>query len=108
MKKRREGEKQKKEEKKKCGRRVTDFFFFFKLDQIRTKEQQEATLATCEKFDLDLLVMVGGARTCSDATNLAEIFHGRKTRLIVVPAGIYYFCSLHLKIFFIEIVFFFT
>lgn len=61
------------------------------VDQIKTKEHQEATLETCKKLALDGLVLVGASHSLTDAAHLTDYFLREKipTRIIGVPVTIY-------------------
>ncbi|XP_062029731.1 pyrophosphate--fructose 6-phosphate 1-phosphotransferase subunit alpha [Rosa rugosa] len=56
-------------------------------DQIRTKEQVNATLAACNAMKLDGLVIIGGVTSNTDAAQLAETFAEAKcqTKVVGVP-----------------------
>jgi len=57
-------------------------------DVVRTKELDQV-VATCEKLDLDGLVVVGGATSNGYAATMAEHLHGKvKTSVIGVPVSI--------------------
>lgn len=60
------------------------------VDRINTKDESEKAKITCQEFDLDGLVLVGGARTNTDAAYLAEYFKQNKvkTAVVGVPCGI--------------------
>lgn len=72
------------------------------VDRINTKalwsdfglrhgqEESEKAKNTCQELDLDGLVLVGGARTNTDAAYLAEYFKQNKvkTAVVGVPCGI--------------------
>ncbi|ONK58963.1 uncharacterized protein A4U43_C08F1530 [Asparagus officinalis] len=60
-------------------------------DQIRTTEQVNAALASCQKLNLDGLVIVGGVTSNTDAAQLAETFAEKKcsTKVIGVPVTFY-------------------
>ncbi|KAF6174224.1 hypothetical protein GIB67_033756 [Kingdonia uniflora] len=53
-------------------------------DQIRTTEQVNAALATCNALNLDGLVIIGGVTSNTDAAQLAETFAEAKCRTKVV------------------------
>eukprot|EP00298_Acanthocystis_sp_HF-20_P013097 c20205_g1_i4.p1 GENE.c20205_g1_i4~~c20205_g1_i4.p1 ORF type:complete len:1220 (+),score=639.22 c20205_g1_i4:36-3662(+) len=59
-------------------------------DHIRAKSEIEATLKSCENLNLDALVLIGAARTHTDAAYLSEYFatHNSKTAVIACPVGI--------------------
>jgi len=52
-----------------------------------SEEDYEKVIASCTKYDLDGLVLIGGAYTATDATLLTEFLlnSGIKTRIVVVP-----------------------
>jgi pyrophosphate--fructose-6-phosphate 1-phosphotransferase len=56
-------------------------------DQIRTTEQVNAALATCNNLKLDGLVIIGGVTSNTDAAQLAETFAVAKcpTKVVGVP-----------------------
>ncbi|XP_039116361.1 pyrophosphate--fructose 6-phosphate 1-phosphotransferase subunit alpha [Dioscorea cayenensis subsp. rotundata] len=56
-------------------------------DQIRTTEQVNAALATCQNLKLDGLVIIGGVTSNTDAAQLAETFADSKcsTKVVGVP-----------------------
>ncbi|KAM0941547.1 putative diphosphate--fructose-6-phosphate 1-phosphotransferase [Dioscorea sansibarensis] len=56
-------------------------------DQIRTTEQVNAALATCQDLKLDGLVIIGGVTSNTDAAQLAETFAESKcsTKVVGVP-----------------------
>lgn len=56
-------------------------------DQIRTSEQVNAALATCQTLKLDGLVIIGGVTSNTDAAQLAETFAVSKcpTKVVGVP-----------------------
>ncbi|XP_077210502.1 pyrophosphate--fructose 6-phosphate 1-phosphotransferase subunit alpha-like isoform X2 [Tasmannia lanceolata] len=56
-------------------------------DQIRTTEQVNAALASCQALKLDALVIIGGVTSNTDAAQLAETFAERKcpTKVVGVP-----------------------
>ena len=60
------------------------------VDRINTKDEKEKAKSTCQELDLDGLVLVGGARTNTDAAYLAEYFKQNKvkTGVVGVPCGI--------------------
>eukprot|EP00435_Cladocopium_sp_Y103_P065805 s161_g27.t2 len=60
------------------------------VDRINTKDEKERAKSTCQELDLDGLVLVGGARTNTDAAYLAEYFKQNKvkTGVVGVPCGI--------------------
>ncbi|KAG6472958.1 hypothetical protein ZIOFF_070438 [Zingiber officinale] len=57
------------------------------VDQIRTTEQVNAALTTCQDLKLDGLVIIGGVTSNSDAAQLAETFVEAKcpTKVVGVP-----------------------
>lgn len=59
-------------------------------DALRTKQELEATVETCNKLGLSGLVLVGATSTLTDAVYLANYFNLVKcpTRVIVVPASV--------------------
>ncbi|XP_028784741.1 pyrophosphate--fructose 6-phosphate 1-phosphotransferase subunit alpha [Neltuma alba] len=57
-------------------------------DQIRTKEQVNAALATCNNLKLDGLVIIGGVTSNTDAAQLAETFAEAKCPTKVVGAPV--------------------
>ncbi|KAJ3693177.1 hypothetical protein LUZ60_008657 [Juncus effusus] len=61
------------------------------VDQLRTTEQVNATIATCQELKLDGLVIIGGATSNSDAAQLAETFAERNctTKVVGVPVTFY-------------------
>jgi len=61
------------------------------VDQIRTTEQVNATIATCNDLKLDGLVIIGGATSNSDAAQLAETFAecNCSTKVVGVPVTFY-------------------
>ncbi|KAJ4763288.1 Pyrophosphate--fructose 6-phosphate 1-phosphotransferase subunit alpha [Rhynchospora pubera] len=61
------------------------------VDQIRTTEQVNATIATCNDLKLDGLVIIGGATSNSDASQLAETFAecNCTTKVVGVPVTFY-------------------
>ncbi|XP_058084843.1 pyrophosphate--fructose 6-phosphate 1-phosphotransferase subunit alpha-like [Magnolia sinica] len=60
-------------------------------DQIRTTEQVNAALATCQALKLDGLVIIGGVTSNTDAAQLAETFSEAKcqTKVVGVPVTLY-------------------
>ncbi|KAJ4817776.1 Pyrophosphate--fructose 6-phosphate 1-phosphotransferase subunit alpha [Rhynchospora pubera] len=56
-------------------------------DQIRTTEQVNAAMATCQALKLDGLVIIGGVTSNTDAAQLAETFAEQKcsTKVVGVP-----------------------
>ncbi|KAG8059651.1 hypothetical protein GUJ93_ZPchr0002g23916 [Zizania palustris] len=56
-------------------------------DQIRTKEQVNGTMASCQALKLDALVIIGGVTSNTDAAQLAETFAEAKcaTKVVGVP-----------------------
>ncbi|CAA7407258.1 unnamed protein product [Spirodela intermedia] len=56
-------------------------------DQIRTTEQVNAALKTCQTLQLDGLVIIGGVTSNTDAAQLAETFAvaGCSTKVVGVP-----------------------
>ncbi|KAJ8643631.1 hypothetical protein MRB53_005379 [Persea americana] len=56
-------------------------------DQIRTTEQVNAALTTCQTLKLDALVIIGGVTSNTDAAQLAETFAESKcqTKVVGVP-----------------------
>ncbi|CAJ1372272.1 unnamed protein product [Effrenium voratum] len=60
------------------------------VDRINSKDESEKAKQTCQELDLDGLVLVGGARTSTDAAYLAEYFRQQKvkTAVVGVPCGI--------------------
>ncbi|CAL1126702.1 unnamed protein product [Cladocopium goreaui] len=60
------------------------------VDRINTQEEKEMAKSTCQDLDLDGLVLVGGARTNTDAAYLSEYFKQNKvkTGVVGVPCGI--------------------
>ncbi|XP_050376115.1 pyrophosphate--fructose 6-phosphate 1-phosphotransferase subunit alpha [Argentina anserina] len=56
-------------------------------DQIKTKEQVNATLTACNALKLDGLVIIGGVTSNTDAAQLAETFAEAKcqTKVVGVP-----------------------
>merc|ERR1712232_1193577 len=60
------------------------------VDRITTPEELEQVRKTCDDLKLDGLVLVGGARTNTDAAYLAEYMKNRNTTTAVVgvPCGI--------------------
>ncbi|XP_031473218.1 pyrophosphate--fructose 6-phosphate 1-phosphotransferase subunit alpha [Nymphaea colorata] len=61
------------------------------VDQIRTTEQVNAALTTCQNLKLDGLVIIGGVTSNSDAATLAETFADAKcpTKVVGVPVSLY-------------------
>ncbi|KAM0932392.1 putative diphosphate--fructose-6-phosphate 1-phosphotransferase [Dioscorea sansibarensis] len=59
-------------------------------DQIRTTEQVNAAMATCQALKLDGLVIIGGTTSNTDAAHLAEIFAETKcsTKVVGVPVSL--------------------
>lgn len=57
---------------------------------MRTKDELEKTKATCDKFGLDGLVLVGASHTCTDAMILTNYFLEKSvpTRIICIPSSI--------------------
>eukprot|EP00405_Crypthecodinium_cohnii_P017325 CAMPEP_0206446278 /NCGR_PEP_ID=MMETSP0324_2-20121206/16038_1 /ASSEMBLY_ACC=CAM_ASM_000836 /TAXON_ID=2866 /ORGANISM="Crypthecodinium cohnii, Strain Seligo" /LENGTH=1222 /DNA_ID=CAMNT_0053914713 /DNA_START=149 /DNA_END=3817 /DNA_ORIENTATION=- len=60
------------------------------VDRLKTDEELENAKKACEDLGLTGLVLVGGARTNSDAAYVAEYFAkaGSRTAIIGVPCGI--------------------
>ncbi|CAE7894545.1 PFP-BETA2 [Symbiodinium microadriaticum] len=60
------------------------------VDRINTKEESENAMKACQELNLDGLVLVGGARTNTDAAYLSEFFKTNKvkTAVVGVPCGI--------------------
>lgn len=58
--------------------------------KIESKEQMEAAFETCQKLDLDGLVVIGGDDSNTNAAVLAEFFlsKGGKTKVVGVPKTI--------------------
>jgi len=56
-------------------------------DQIRTKEQVNGAMASCQALKLDALVIIGGVTSNTDAAQLAETFAEAKcaTKVVGVP-----------------------
>ncbi|KAG2661030.1 pyrophosphate--fructose 6-phosphate 1-phosphotransferase subunit alpha-like isoform X2 [Panicum virgatum] len=56
-------------------------------DQIRTKEQVNGAMASCQALKLDALVIIGGVTSNTDAAQLAETFAKAKcaTKVVGVP-----------------------
>ncbi|KAM3243256.1 hypothetical protein ACQJBY_055297 [Aegilops geniculata] len=56
-------------------------------DQIRTTEQVNGAMATCQALKLDALVIIGGVTSNTDAAQLAETFAEAKcaTKVVGVP-----------------------
>ncbi|XP_077209908.1 pyrophosphate--fructose 6-phosphate 1-phosphotransferase subunit alpha [Tasmannia lanceolata] len=56
-------------------------------DQIRTTEQVNAALASCQALKLDALVIIGGVTSNTDAAQLAETFAEKNcpTKVVGVP-----------------------
>ncbi|XP_073103015.1 pyrophosphate--fructose 6-phosphate 1-phosphotransferase subunit alpha isoform X2 [Elaeis guineensis] len=61
------------------------------MDQIRTTEQVNAGLTTCQTLKLDGLVIIGGVTSNTDAAQLAETFAEAKcsTKVVGVPVTFY-------------------
>ncbi|RWR72757.1 pyrophosphate--fructose 6-phosphate 1-phosphotransferase subunit alpha [Cinnamomum micranthum f. kanehirae] len=59
-------------------------------DQIRTTEQVNAALTTCQTLKLDALVIIGGVTSNTDAAQLAETFAESKcqTKVVGVPVSL--------------------
>lgn len=59
-------------------------------DKLRTEQEKELTLATCQKLDLDGLILVGATHTLNDALHLSEylLLKQCKTKVIGLPASI--------------------
>eukprot|EP00443_Scrippsiella_acuminata_P042352 CAMPEP_0115298380 /NCGR_PEP_ID=MMETSP0270-20121206/68231_1 /TAXON_ID=71861 /ORGANISM="Scrippsiella trochoidea, Strain CCMP3099" /LENGTH=1200 /DNA_ID=CAMNT_0002716061 /DNA_START=49 /DNA_END=3651 /DNA_ORIENTATION=- len=60
------------------------------VDRLKTDEELERARAACEELQLTGLVLVGGARTNTDAAFVAEHFRKQrsKTAVVGVPCGI--------------------
>lgn len=59
------------------------------VDRLVTEEEINNVLSACEVLDLSGLVLIGGARTNTDAAYLAEKLRNKvKTAIIGVPCGI--------------------
>lgn len=60
------------------------------VDRIKTQDEMEHAKHACVEMKLDGLVLVGGARTNTDAAYLAEYFqtHQVSTAVVGVPCGI--------------------
>lgn len=60
------------------------------VDRIKSDEELEQSRVACEQLGLTGLVLIGGARTNTDAAYVAEHFRrkGAKTAIVGVPCGI--------------------
>jgi len=60
------------------------------VDRMKSEEELEKARKVCEDLELTGLVLVGGARTNTDAAYVAEHFktHRSKTAIVGVPCGI--------------------
>jgi len=60
------------------------------VDKIRSHEELEATRNTCEKLELDSLVLVGATHTMTDSLILTEYFDEKnvKTSIISIPSTV--------------------
>jgi diphosphate--fructose-6-phosphate 1-phosphotransferase len=59
-------------------------------DKLRSETEKEMTLTTCQKLDLDGLILVGASHTLYDALHLSEYFLVKqcKTKVVALPASI--------------------